>query len=134
MVAMHIREELNSMLNDFKASGRGLLEVTSSDFATYEKGTYIVAVAKPSKRLASLLTVDREIAVLITSFTDLQARTLQVLRRAIDGSNGRLESTVAVVIHKDPRGNAKLANWGRESGLSTLPICFGDKLPTGTAF
>ena len=40
----------------------------------------------------------------------------------IANSGGRLEPTVAIVIHMDPSGNAKLRNWGRELAISILPI------------
>ncbi len=134
MPRVSIQEELQRMSDSFERSASGLLKTTSVENLTFEKGKYRLLIAKPSKRLAGLLTVDRELAVLITSFTELQARTTRALRKAIDKSAGRLEATVAVVIHKDAKGDAKLKNWGRESGISILPVYFEESLPMGVSF
>ena len=46
---------------------------------------------------------------------------------------GRLEASVSVVIHQDPDGNSKLRNWGRDRGLSILPVTEGESLDGGIA-
>lgn len=125
---------LDEMVEAVEQSAAGIFTISARDTFVYDKGIYRLAIAKPSKRLAASLAVDREIGVLFTTFTDLQARTVFALREALNSNQPRLESTVAIVVHRDPWGDSKLKNWGRESGLSILPIFFGDSLPYGDDF
>jgi len=130
----HIAEMLRIMMDDFASCSSGLLEISSRDTFDFEKGLYGALVAKPSRRLASVLSIDRELLVLFSTFTDQQARTIKVLRQQLDLSQGRLESTVAVVVHRDRNGNPKLKKWGREQGLSVLPVFADSPLPRGDGF
>jgi len=121
-------DELNEMVQVFERSADGLLTVSARDSLKYEKGTYVVIFAKPTKRLATALSLDREIAVLFTTFRELQARTINALKSVIDAAGARLESTVAIVVHKDPRGSNRLKNWGRDTGISVLPVLYNKEM------
>lgn len=116
------KEILEEMVTLFSRPSNALLQITGKDFITRSGGVYAKVFAKCSKRLAKSLSVEREILVLFTSFTDLQQRTIATAKEIIDEESGRLESTVVVIVHADPRGNYKLKNWGREKGLTVLPV------------
>lgn len=121
------------MLVAFRRRAAALFEPTIPDeFRPYKKGLYGVLYAKPRRNVGQLLAVERELLVLATSFTDLHARTNALAVEIIDGSEGRLERTVAIIVHRDPHGDAKLRNWGRDVGLTVIPLYMqGDDLPAG---
>jgi hypothetical protein len=127
------RAAVERMLNVFSGNAAHLFEQTKAPhFRTYYKGVYGITYVKPSRPIRQLLAVDREVLVLSTTFSDLQPRINQLAIEIIDGSDGRLERTVAIVLHKDPGGNNKLKNWGRDVGLTVIPLHFAtDALPTG---
>lgn len=121
------RESVEAMAWAFRTRARDLFEATRPiEYREYNKGLYGIQYVKPSKHVARLLSVDREIVAICTSFTDLQQRTIQLAIEVIDGSGGRLENTVAIVMHRDSHGNGKLKNWGREDGLTVIPIYMPD--------
>jgi len=121
------------MLAAFRVRAAELFQPTTADeFKVYQKGTYGFLYAKPKWAVRQLLSVDREVLVLATSFPDLHARTNNLAIEIIDGSDGRLERTVAIVIHRDRQGDAKLRNWGRDVGLTVIPLYMqGNDLPSG---
>lgn len=123
--------QLQQMMREFKQSSRDILTITHQEIIEYEKGLYGRIYAKLSRRLSNTLSVDREILVMVSNFADQQARTIAFVHKSILESQPRLESAVAVVIHKDPRGNLKLKNWGRDIGLSVLPLYMEYSLPSG---
>lgn len=88
----------------------------------FETGEYFVVYARGSKRLQSILGAEREVLILGNVYADQQVRSVQFARRIIDESDGRLETTLCVIVHQDPRGNAKLKRWGRENGLAVIPV------------
>jgi len=123
------------MATKFKNAAGSLLQVTHD--AVFEEGNaqYRILYAKPSHRLASTLCVDREILILISRFEDQQVRTISAAQSAINQSQNRLEPTVVIIVHRDPRGNHKLKNWGRERGLAVLPVLIGrERIPEGDKF
>jgi hypothetical protein len=124
-----ISTELNDLMDVFLRASMGLFEITGRYPATFEQGVYVCAIAKPSRRLRHALGVDREVLVVASNFSDQQQRTIKLAKLEIDGSAGRYESTVVVIVHKDAEGNAKLKNWGRAQGLSVLPIFQSDLDP-----
>lgn len=71
---------------------------------------------------------------MITNFPEQQQRTIHALVEHISQSKGRLEGTLAIVVHADPDGNSKLKNWGRELGLAVLPISARDSLAGAETF
>lgn len=128
------QEILKEMMDVFTQNTSGIFTFSNPEFIEREKGIYGTLVAKPSRRLSSSLAVDRELAVIFSNFPDQQARTIQTVRQYVEDSDGRLESTVAIVVHKDQYGNAKLKNWGREKGLSILPVFLVPDMPSGDDF
>ena len=119
------KELTDIMVKDFTEHIKSLLRVTRDvEYVEFEKGLYATLFAKPSKRISRLLAIDREVLVLFTSFADQQARTIETATTLIDDSEGRLEHSVAIIVHGDKEGNSKLKNWGRETGLSVIPIFF----------
>lgn len=111
----------------------GIFKINSELSATREKGYYGICYAMPSAKVRAALSVDRELLILISTFEDQQTRTIQTARDIIEESDGRLDSSTLIVVHRDPRGNSKLKRWGREQGLAVLPIFYEGFLPTGDA-
>ncbi|WP_370678413.1 hypothetical protein [Comamonas sp. GB3 AK4-5] len=116
----------------FEGYSEGLFTITRPlSNIEYENGTYGEIYVKPNKRLSKIFSSDRELLVLITNFPDQQQRTIHALKQQIDASLGRVETSLAVLVHADPDGNHKLKNWGREQGIAVLPISsidsFSDK-------
>ena len=131
----HIQNALSALMSRFKSISASLMQITFDNIIERDKGFYGVMYARPSRRLATSLTVDREILVLFSTFPDQQQRTVATVTSVIGQSSGRLESGLAIVVHCDPRGNNKLRNWGREQGLSILAVYSGaTPLPEGDAF
>ncbi len=125
---MSIERQTNELLDAFVTVSTGLFEVTGRYSEYFEQGTYGCAIAKPSKRMKNALAIDREILVVVSTFKDQQQRTVKFLLQKIQESLGRLETTMAVVLHKDRDGNSKLRNWGRDVGISVLPLFEGESL------
>lgn len=109
----------------------GVFKINSDSSMTREKGYYGVCYAMPSAKVRAALSVDRELLILITTFSDQQTRTIQTARDIIEESNGRLDSSTFIVIHRDPRGNNKLKKWGREQRVAVLPLFYENTLPSG---
>lgn len=128
MPSMRPKAILNSMMNNFEKASSGLLEVSNRYYEENksENAIYGVFFGKPSKRLSILLSISREILILFTSFTSQQARTIKTLSKIISENDGRLESTVAIVVHLDPTGNTNLKTWGKENGISILPLFYSE--------
>lgn len=96
---------------------------TEPVYFQYEKGWYVRLFIKPISRIQKALTVDREIVCLISNFTDLQPRIVEAAKTLIASEDGaRLEPTVCILIHNDKGGHQKLKTWGREQGLTILPL------------
>lgn len=119
---MTFETEIQALVDGFTKASVGLFEITGRYTANFDQGTYGCAIAKPTKRVKTALAVDREILVVASNFKDQQQRTIKLLKREIETSAGRYENTVAIVLHQDPDGNGKLKNWGRDQGLSILPL------------
>lgn len=117
--------ELKALKAETISALTGLFEITSETVRQFENGEYFVLYAKGSKRVRSILGAEREILVLGNVYADQQARSVQFARRLINESDGRLETTLCVIIHRDPRGNNKLKRWGRENGLAVIPLYTG---------
>lgn len=100
----------------------GLFVINSASIRQFENGEYFILWAKGSKRLQSILGAEREILILGNTYSDQQVRSVRFARQIIEESGGRLEPTLCVIVHQDPRGNAKLKRWGRESGLAVIPV------------
>src|ERR1035438_8597846 len=124
------QQQLLALAEKFRKLSTGLFNFSTDApaFVTRDKGIYAYQYGKPSKRLARTLAVDREVLILISAFEDQQQRTIKTARDIISDSAGRLESTVVVILHRDPEGDSKLPSWGRGVGLAVLPV-FAGNLP-----
>jgi len=105
------------------------LAFTEPQLTFREKGQYGFLYGRPIRRLASALSVDREVLILFSTFENQQQRTVKVAKELIADSQGRLEKTICIIVHSDQEGNAKLPKWGRNVGLAILPIYAG-RMPT----
>ncbi|WP_237061607.1 ATP-binding protein [Microbulbifer zhoushanensis] len=119
---MSVENQTNSLLEIFAKASEGLFTITGRYVKQFEQGIYGCSLAKPSKRMRSALGIDREVLVVVSTFTDQQQRTIKFALQEIQDSLGRLETTMAIVLHRDKDGNSKLRNWGRDAGISILPI------------
>ena len=99
-----------------------LFGINTESIRRFENGEYFVMYARGSKRVQNILGAEREILIIGNIYADQQARSLQFARRIINESDGRLETSLCVFVHQDPRGNAKLKRWGRENGVTVIPV------------
>nr|WP_314073878.1 hypothetical protein [uncultured Roseococcus sp.] len=114
--------QLHKLKAEATAAFTGLFAINFEAVRQFENGEYFVLYARGSKRVQSILGAEREILILGNVYDDQQARSVQFARRLINESDGRLETTLCVIVHQDPRGNAKLKRWGRENGLAVIPV------------
>ncbi|HGM4255613.1 TPA: hypothetical protein ACKPFZ_001646 [Pseudomonas aeruginosa] len=119
---MSIQSDIKDLLDYFERSAQGLFELSGRYENTYEQGIYGCAIAKPTKRMKNALAVDRELLVVCSTFKDQQQRTIRFIKEEIERSQGRYESNIAIVIHRDSDGNTKLKNWARDLGITLLPL------------
>lgn len=127
-----IEQQGKILLDEFSKVSTGLFEITNIYNDSFEQGSYICAFAKPTKRMRNALSIDREVLVVVSTFTDQQQRTVKFALQQIKNSTGRLETTMAIILHRDKDGNIKLKNWGRDAGISILPVFDGDSLNSET--
>ena len=120
---------LSEMKDVFIKSVKNLFIVSKDCFREYDTGIYGYIIARPTKAISLALGIQKEVLVLLTNFENLQVRTIDAAKKFIDEGEGRFETNVALIVHKDLGGDIKLKNWGREVGLSILPIYFEDGLP-----
>jgi len=99
-----------------------MFEVTNRKSTQFEGGTYGHACASPTQRMKNALSVDREILVVASTFREQQARIIKFAERLIEESKGRLEPSLAIVLHCDNDGDAKLRKWGRGRGITVLAV------------
>ncbi len=130
-----IEDETLELCLQVRQSVKDLFHITYDGTYEWENGTYFSLYVRPSKRVRAILSVERELLILGNVYADQQARTIACARQIIKDSKGRLEPHLFFIVHKDPRGNSKLKNWGREFHVSVIPIYAGtEQLPTGQDF
>lgn len=122
------------MMKSFEQVSSNFLAETDRSTEEYEFGHYGKIYARPSQRLASLLATERELLIIFTTFQEQQFRTIKALKHFIEKEEGRIESTVSIIIHCDPSGSLKLKKWGRDENISILPLYFDGQLPSGAEF
>jgi hypothetical protein len=122
--------ETEPLLGELRDSLEGLFQLTHAFRKDLLGASYLAAFAKPSRRVRDSLFIDREVLILWAQFSDIQARTVQVVQKIIDDNAPRLFPSYAVVIHADRAGNSVLKKWGREKNIAILPIYRAQKLPT----
>ncbi len=131
-MSVNTQNELSAeMIDTFIANTRDLLTVSKRDYATFDTGQYGLILAKLSRRLETSMAVDREILVVFSHYADQQARTIRFARKVIEDEDVRLDPSLAFIVHRDPRGNEKLRNWGRQNGLTVLPVNIRNGMPSG---
>jgi len=127
---MQYVEIITEIVDRFQVASMDLLTFTIRDIIKVNINNNEVffgkIYAKPSKRLARLLTIENEFLILVSTFTEQQFRTVVQVKDIIDESGGRLEPTVAIIIHRDYYGDNKLKKWGRQKGISILPLFYDD--------
>lgn len=128
------QKQLLSLVERFKRTAKDLFSFSTlePEFITRRRGMYAYLVARPIKRLATALSLDREILILISSFEEQQQRTLETAAELVNKYDGRLESSVVIVVHNDDEGNTRLPKWGRSQGLVVLPVYAG-RMPPNAA-
>lgn len=99
-----------------------LFSINHESIRQFETGEYFVLFARGSKRVQSIIGIEREILIIGNVYADQQVRSLRFARHMINEAEGRLETTLCIIVHKDPRGNTKLKRWGRENGLGVIPV------------
>jgi hypothetical protein len=120
----------NLPAREFAKAAHDVFTISFVSSARRQRAIYLFMYLNPAKSIADAMLIDREILGLVADFDNLQSRTINVIKELISGSNNRLERTMAVVIHSDPRGDEKLRAWGREAGLTIIPVFRGkDGLP-----
>ena len=119
------------MKSSFTTSSKNLFTISRDGFFEYDGALYGLLIAKPSKSISAALGLQKEILVLITNFDNLQVRTILAAKSVIAQGDGRFESNVVVILHRDSNGEMNLKNWGREQGISVLPLFFKNGLPEG---
>lgn len=124
--------EIDERLRTTKDALGVLFQVNYEGVSEWEKGLYFKLFARPSKRVQAILEVEREILIVGNIYRDQQARTVAFAQHVINESKGRLEPKLFFVVHSDPKGNGKLKKWGRESGLTIIPLYTSNgALPSG---
>lgn len=119
---MNLEVATKLLIDNFATASVGLFDISGRYSETFDQGYYGCAIAKPTKRIRAALGIDREILIVASTFKDQQQRTIKFVQREIETSSGRYENTLAIVLHQDPEGNGKLKNWGRDQGISVLPL------------
>lgn len=123
---------LSSLADELEAGLEGLFVVTHRSIHQWENGEYFCIYGRPSRRLRTILDVEREVVFVGNTYYDQQQRTISFAQKQIRESRGRLEPRVLFIVHSDSMGNSKLKKWGREAGLTIIPIYVGNEaLPKG---
>lgn len=107
----------------------GLFAITSYKRFRAFNANYIGLYAEPTRTIRNALSIEREIFVLIAPYNNLHARTIKVVQEQVASEQPRLQPDVAVIMHQDATADESLRTWGRESGMTVLPIF----RPTGGA-
>jgi hypothetical protein len=124
----NVKDEVRSLVSqdtlaaELSTALDGLFEITSYRRFKAYNGSYVGMYAKPTKTIRGSLVVEREVFVLIANYAAIHARTITVCQEAIRSEQPRLQPALAILVHADPDGDANLRAWGREAGLTVLPI------------
>lgn len=126
--------DLEAFMEATRAALSNLFVVNYDEIRDFDRGSYFLFYAKPSKRMRSILGVEREVLFVGNTYDEQQARTMAFIKNCFSTSQGRVEVRICFVVHRDPKGNSKLKNWGREAGITIIPIYAGSAgIPQGGA-
>ncbi|MEQ1699440.1 MAG: ATP-binding protein [Ilumatobacteraceae bacterium] len=117
------------MAADFRRSLAPIGSVNANERFEYEGADYRRMFVMPTEGLAATLVTTRELLVLACPFPEVQARTVKVALRELERSAGRLEPGMVIVLHDDPGGDGRLREWGKEQGLTVLPVLAAPRMP-----
>jgi len=117
-------------LGDLRRAFDGIAEFDTSGTFKAEQAVYGEAYLKVDHRLGTALLANREVLLVLAEFPDVQVRNVQVVRERLHKGAHRLQSSIAIVAHRDPTGNQKLRLWGREHGLTLLPLDLSAGVPS----
>lgn len=115
------------MAKAFATSVQGLFRITRAWRIRRGKSTYTGLYLKPSRSIRDSLLIDREVLGLVVPYAELETRAVMATKTLIDESDGRVESSVSVLIHRDVAGDDKIRSWGRNVGLSVIPVYLPSK-------
>lgn len=111
----------------------GLFTLTGYKRVRKHKESYVTIFCKPTSTISKALLIEREVVAVIARFSDIHARTVSIAEEVIAQHAPQLERTLAIVVHGDEKGDEKLRSWGRERGLTIVPICHTKKTPMPTS-
>lgn len=122
---------IQQILDELENALHGVAAFATKKTFQEQNATYGEAYLKPAYQLGTALLASKEILLIVADFPEVQVRNIRVAERRIARSGGRLQKGVAVIAHRDPTGNTRLRAWGREVGLTILPLDYSDAPPTG---
>lgn len=128
---MTVDPELITLSTDLRKALAGVAKITAASRVAFQSGDYERVYIRSEESLAASLLATREILILVTAFRSLQVRTIAMAEQSLREAGGRLEPGMVIVVHLDEQGNVNLRNWGRERGLTVLPICATEGIPKG---
>ncbi len=117
------------VLEDLRVAFDGIAQFDTSHTFHAEKAVYGEAFLKVDHRLGTALLANREVLLVLADFPDVQVRNVEVLRDRLQRGAHRLQSSIAIIAHRDPEGNQRLRLWGRERGLTLLPLDLSQGIP-----
>lgn len=117
------------MSTEFRRSLAPIGAVNLNEAFDFEGADYRRLFIMPGEALATTLVTTREILVLACPFPEVQARTVRVAVRELDRSAGRLEPGMVIILHDDADGDDRLREWGKEQGLTILPVLASPRMP-----
>lgn len=107
-------------------------DITSRGTETVGNASYGRIYIRPRASLGSALLSSKEILVIVTPYPELQTRVVDAVEKAHRVASGRLERNLAIVAHAVSGQNEVILNWGRERGLTLLPVDCSSGVPTGS--
>ena len=124
-------QRILDILDELEDALEGIATFDTRKTVSEENATYGEAYIKPGYQLGTALLASKEILLLVADFPDVQTRNIRVAERRIARSGGRLQEGVAIIAHRDPCGDERLRAWGREGGLTVLPLDYSQQVPSG---
>jgi hypothetical protein len=112
----------DSLANVFAAAVDGMFTITGYSELTKLRGRYVTLFCKPTKAVSDSLLLNREVLAVLTTYATIDPRTIKVVKDIITSRSPQLATEIAIVLHSDPEGDAKLRQWGKEQSLRIVPL------------
>lgn len=116
------RVRRDTLASELASGLEGTFTVTAYRKVTKYGGAYTTLFCKPTTTVSRALLIDREVLGLIANYPDIHARTIAVAQELIASHSPQLHPGLVIVVHADRQGDSKLRSWGREQGITVLPI------------